>query len=92
MSAHSLDTRGLQAQFTNRVVEMAAVHGKRVVLWEEAYESGRSRGLSTSVVVNVWHNSRLARAAVRDGYQVVSSWGAYLDRCEPFLYLACGAE
>ena len=83
MRTHGVDTKALQAQFTNRVVAMAKARGKRTVLWEEAYSSGRHHGLSKDVVVNVWHNARLLRAAVADGYAVVNSWGAYLDRYNP---------
>ncbi len=67
------DVNGLQTHLIARMGDFLARHGRRLVGWDEVIDGN----LSDSTTVMVWRNPDLARDAVRHGYDVVLSPGAY---------------
>jgi hexosaminidase len=63
--------------FVQRIQSIAALHGKRLIGWEEI---ARCR-LSPASVAQHWHNGKLAKMAVRQGAKIIVSPAsrAYMD-------------
>jgi hexosaminidase len=65
----------LQDVFMERVIDIAASHGKRGVVWNEAAASGR---IAHSTTVQAWENPAAgARKFAAEGYPTVVSSGEY---------------
>ena len=69
----------LQAQFNQRLAELAAGHGKRIIGWDEALEGGAPDGM----VVQSWRGATARGRAVAAGHDCVVSSGYYLDLFYP---------
>lgn len=71
----------VQSWFTSRALALATKHGRRAVLWEEAFNSGALSG--SDAVVNVWLSDKLIPAVQSSGHSTVLSYGGYMDRQDP---------
>ena len=69
----------LQAQFNQRVAELAAGHGKRIIGWDEALEGGAPDGM----VAQSWRGATARGRALAAGHDCVLSSGYYLDLFYP---------
>jgi len=72
---HIDDARAAQAAFTDRVVGLAAGHGRRSIVWDEAMHPDLRR----DVVVQAWRGAGALHRAVRAGHDAILSAGWYLD-------------
>ncbi len=68
------DAARLQDVFMSRVIEIAARHGKRAGVWNEAAAGG---GIPKSTTVWGWENLTAARKAAAAGYPTVVCAGEY---------------
>ncbi|HUX13369.1 MAG TPA: family 20 glycosylhydrolase [Spirochaetia bacterium] len=83
MAEHSIpDFVGLTRYFTGRVETILGSLGKRAVVWEEAWNGERDG----SLVVQVWAEPDLIKAAVAAGQDVIRSQRFYLDLMFPAAY------
>ena len=69
----------LQAQFNQRVAELAAGHGKRIIGWDEALDGSAPDGM----VVQGWRGATARGRALAAGHDCVLSSGYYLDLFYP---------
>src|SRR5690606_21548560 len=67
----------LQSYFNNRVRDMLAEHGKKIMGWDEIYEGGLTEG----AIVQYWKHEANFLGAIGQGNPVVSSphWYCYFD-------------
>jgi hexosaminidase len=79
----SLDPELLQAWFMNRVADMLAERGKRMLGWDEILEgASRGSGLRKDAIIMSWRGPEGGVAAVRSGYEAIMSpqtKACYLD-------------
>ena len=73
------DHGALQADFRARLAEIAARHGKRIIGWDEALDSGAPEGM----LVQSWRGATAAGRALAAGHDCVVSSGYYLDLFYP---------
>ena len=69
----------LQAHFRARLAEVAARHGKRIIGWDEALDSGAPE----EMLVQSWRGATAAGRALAAGHDCVVSSGYYLDLFYP---------
>ncbi len=75
-AAHGLEPGPtLQAWFTQRVGELAARHGKRVIVWDEALAGP----LPANAVVQSWRGASARDRALHAGHDCIVSAPYYLD-------------
>mmetsp|Transcript_48502 Transcript_48502/g.76632 ORF Transcript_48502/g.76632 Transcript_48502/m.76632 type:complete len:581 (+) Transcript_48502:59-1801(+) len=79
--------KDLFASFLSRNVDIAKKLGKRVILWDEAFEESTRGKLPTSVTFQIWRDwgrLRLGRDAVLAGYKIIASPNSrwYLDHLD----------
>ena len=60
---------------------MVSKHNARSIAWEEVFDGGFT--LQNDTVVNVWLSSDELANIVRSGYDVIYSYGWYLDQQTP---------
>ncbi len=78
--AHGFRTdEDLQAYFSRRVHAIVIAHGKKVIGWDEIL----GPALPKTSVVQAWRNGQVLADAARRGYQVIRSYGYYLDLMQP---------
>ncbi|MEM7220482.1 MAG: family 20 glycosylhydrolase [Pseudomonadota bacterium] len=76
IDAEGLDgTTALQARFTQRVAELVAERGKRLVVWDEALDEN----LPQDTIVQPWRGMHSRDCALQAGHQCVVSAPYYLD-------------
>ena len=69
------DNAALQTYFNQRLLQILAKHGKRMVGWDEILQPD----LPKSSVIQSWRGVASLAAAARQGYPVILSSGYYLD-------------
>jgi len=69
------DNAQLQAYFNQRLLQILAKHGKRMVGWDEILHPD----LPKSIVIQSWRGVASLAAAARQGYSGILSSGYYLD-------------
>ncbi len=73
------DAREIQGYFDRRVAKILAQHGKKMIGWDEVFESG----LNHDTVIQSWRGQASLADASRAGYRGVLSFGYYLDHLQP---------
>jgi hexosaminidase len=77
---HNLkDNAGLHAYFNRRVHAILAVHGKRLVGWDEVLHPD----LPADSVIHSWRGAEGLAEATHRGYATILSNGFYIDLCFP---------
>ncbi|MEM7512008.1 MAG: family 20 glycosylhydrolase [Bacteroidota bacterium] len=80
MEKNSLeDTKALQAYFNKEVQKILAKHGKKMAGWDEILHPD----LPKDIVAQVWRDHTELFNAANEGYQVLLSFGYYLDHKRP---------
>ena len=69
------DNAALQAYFNQRLLQILAKHGKRMLGWDEILHPD----LPKSIVIHSWRGVASLAAAARQGYGSILSSGYYLD-------------
>lgn len=69
----------LQTYFTQRVQEILAKHGKRMIGWDEILQPG----LPTTAVIQSWRGPDSLAEAAKKGYSGILSNGYYIDLSYP---------
>ena len=79
----------VQTYFTNRMSQIVAAKGRRIMGWNEIMgedlhgflkdgQTGQAATLSTDAVVHFWKGSAaLATKAIKKGHDVINSWDSY---------------
>ena len=70
-----LDNKQLQEYFTNHLIPLISRHGKKVMGWDEILLPG----ISFDAIIQCWRGKEAMIEAARKGYQIVLSYGYYLD-------------
>jgi hexosaminidase len=73
------DNAGLHAYFNQRVRDLLARHGKRIVGWDEILHPD----LPKDSVIHSWRGAEGLAAAARGGFSTILSNGYYIDLCFP---------
>jgi hexosaminidase len=80
MRDHDLkDNHALQGYFNERLVQLLAGHGKKVVGWDEVLRAD----LDHQVVIQAWRGQDYLFQAAQQGYDAILSAGYYLDHKLP---------
>ncbi len=83
MHAHSIDSSvRLHEYFNRRLREILTRHGKKMIGWDEIL----TPDLPKDAVVQSWRGQQALADAARRGYQVLLSYGYYLDHMRPASY------
>jgi len=73
------DNQALQAYFNKRILKILTKYGKKMVGWDEIFQSG----LPTNIVIQSWRGQEALVESARKGYQGLLSNGYYIDLCQP---------
>lgn len=76
---HLADGKALQGYFNARLEKILALHGKRMVGWDEILQPD----LPKSIVIQSWRGQKSLADAARAGYRGLLSAGYYLDLMQP---------
>jgi hexosaminidase len=76
---HLRDDAGLQTYFNQRVSAILARHGKRMIGWDEIFQSG----LPGDSIIQSWRGIDSLAAAAQQGYSGILSNGYYIDLMHP---------
>jgi hexosaminidase len=80
MAEHGFaDAHALQQYFSQRLQEILAGHGKRMVGWDEILQPQ----LPTSIVIQSWRGREALYQAAQGGYSGILSNGYYIDLIQP---------
>lgn len=72
-------TQGLQEHFNRRVAQLLALHGKRMIGWDEILGAN----LPPDSMVQSWRGLSSLAQTVRSGHFGILSFGYYLDQLQP---------
>lgn len=73
------DNHGLQAYFNQRLLQILAKHGKRMIGWDEILHPD----LPKNIVVQSWRGPEALATAAKQGYTGILSNGYYIDLMHP---------
>lgn len=74
-------TFALRTYFESQVQEIVIAANKRAILWEEVFDEGYT--IDPSTIVNVWLSAEESATIAIAGFDVIHSYGWYLDQQIP---------